>query len=164
MDEIIFREYNSSKDAIKLHRYLFKQVSLEEIQKDDNYFINEPNKYVRFIVEDCIDRSFIGTITLIINEGSATIHSVVVREDCQRKGIATFMFKKLFDFSKKRGIKSLNISTWNTNKKAISFYKKMGFAINDNSTKGEKNNSRREEISFHYSLNEKSPLCLFIIR
>ncbi|MHA1971851.1 MAG: GNAT family N-acetyltransferase [Candidatus Hodarchaeales archaeon] len=155
MRGIIFRKYDPFKDAITLNRYLFTAVSLLELKEDDKFFIDDPDKYVRFVVEDCNDSSFIGTITLIIDGSSATIHSVVVREDYQRKGIATLMFQKLFEFSEMQGIRRLNVSTWSSNQKAISFYKKMGFRINKSVIDEVTTKNQKEEISFSFLIDEQ---------
>ena len=68
------------------------------------------------------------TIGLPRND-SAEIVSLAVSPDWRRKGIGTILTNSLIDHFKEKGLKEISLCVRTKNKKAISFYQKLGFKI-----------------------------------
>lgn len=57
------------------------------------------------------------------------IEGIIVRIDLQRKGIGTQLMNYLENIARENGLIKLRLEVFKSNKKAISFYKKLGYSI-----------------------------------
>ena len=98
-------------------------INFKEILKDSNsnFFIAEINgTIVGFI-------NFMTRRTLLHPGPSGLIDELVVSQKYQNKGIGKHLIQKAIEKSRQIGCYEIEVSTEYNNKKAIDFYKKLGF-------------------------------------
>ena len=161
---LIFRQYQPNKDIQSLVKFLFTGTTTAKIKEEDKLFLNHPDTHYRFVVEDLENNSLVGTITLIldrkIQSRSATIFSVVTRQDKCREGIGSLMIEKIKKFSKSRNLDHLLVSTTGKNQAAKILFIRTGFIEVEKLPDGyisENRNHRilEDEIFFHFSLEKE---------
>ncbi|NPV50178.1 MAG: ribosomal protein S18-alanine N-acetyltransferase [Candidatus Methanofastidiosum sp.] len=90
-------------------------------------FLFESYRDTFLVVEK--DKEVIGFVIGIVQKKEGHILVIAIRDDFKRKGIGTFLMKKLIDIYKKKGITRLKLEVRVSNIAAISMYKNLGFKI-----------------------------------
>ncbi|NYT03673.1 MAG: ribosomal protein S18-alanine N-acetyltransferase [Candidatus Methanofastidiosa archaeon] len=90
-------------------------------------FLFESYRDTFLVVEK--DGEVIGFVIGIVQKKEGHILVIAIRDDFKRKGIGTFLMKKLIDIYKKKGITRLKLEVRASNIAAISMYKNLGFKI-----------------------------------
>ncbi|MEK6808619.1 MAG: GNAT family N-acetyltransferase [Nanoarchaeota archaeon] len=123
------------KDAECIANVLVKSYNIKDLKEGREIFNNEIKKQHHYIV--AVEQGkIIGIVTWIVNglpkHGLCELDRIAVLQEYQGKGIARDLFNKLIETAskeyKKHGFKlrKLFILTHADNKRAQSFYKKMG--------------------------------------
>lgn len=75
------------------------------------------------------NNDIIATIGIMqdINENTAKLHSLYVRKDYRKKGIATILCNYCEKFAKEKGYESIILHTYTKFEEAMKFYKKIGY-------------------------------------
>ncbi|MFX0137948.1 MAG: GNAT family N-acetyltransferase [Candidatus Hodarchaeota archaeon] len=97
--------------------------NFKKILKDSNsnFLIAEIDKRVVGFI------NFITRKTLLHSGLSGLIDELIVSQEYQNKGIGQYLIQKAIEECKKLGCYEMEVSTEFENKKAIGFYKKIGF-------------------------------------
>jgi len=112
---------------------IYKVLNLENQNFDYPY----PPEIINFLYE-CYRDTFlvvenkeevIGFVIGITQKDEGHILVIAIRDDYKKKGIGTFLMKKLMDIYEKNGIKKLKLEVRVSNVPAISMYKRLGFKI-----------------------------------
>jgi ribosomal-protein-alanine N-acetyltransferase len=112
---------------------IYKVLNLENQNFDYPY----PPEIINFLYE-CYRDTFlvvenkeevIGFVIGITQKDEGHILVIAIRDDYKKKGIGTFLMKKLMDIYEKKGIKKLKLEVRVSNVPAISMYKRLGFKI-----------------------------------
>ncbi len=90
-------------------------------------FLFESYRDTFLVVEK--DGEVIGFVIGIVQKKEGHILVIAIRDDFKRKGVGTFLMKKLIDIYKKKGITRLKLEVRASNIAAISMYKNLGFKI-----------------------------------
>ncbi|NYT03123.1 MAG: ribosomal protein S18-alanine N-acetyltransferase [Candidatus Methanofastidiosa archaeon] len=90
-------------------------------------FLYESYRDTFLVVEK--DTEVIGFVIGIVQKKEGHILVIAIRDDFKRKGIGTFLMKKLIDIYEKKGINRLKLEVRVSNIAAISMYKHLGFKI-----------------------------------
>ncbi len=107
----------------------------EGIEKDiaiNNFKDMLKDSNSKFLIAE-IDNRVVGFITFIIRKTllhsglSGLIDELIVSQDYQNKGIGQYLVEGVIEQCKKLGCCEIEVSTELENKKAIRFYKKLGF-------------------------------------
>ncbi|MGV8171121.1 MAG: GNAT family N-acetyltransferase [Candidatus Woesearchaeota archaeon] len=118
------RKYNP-KDREKIKRHI-KGILYEIFGKHKVNPFEEFKKYDLFLVAEEDDK-IVATAAVYIDKNSGIIKRMYVKRSYRKKGIAQKMYNRIETYSKKRGIKTLKLSTTPQMKDAIKFYKRNGF-------------------------------------
>ncbi|XRP96724.1 KEOPS complex subunit Pcc1 [Methanocaldococcus sp. 16A] len=103
----------------KWARWYFKWLMRRD---EDGFFVYEmEGKPIGFVACDC------NWISNIEKREVAEIHEIFVAPDFRGKGIGTALINKAIEYAKKRGRNIVELWVGVENKKAIEFYKKLGF-------------------------------------
>jgi ribosomal-protein-alanine N-acetyltransferase len=112
---------------------LYKVIELEYQNFDYPYppeivnFLFEFYRDTFLVVEK--DREVIGFVIGIVQKKEGHILVIAIRDDFKRKGIGTFVMRKLIDVYEKKSITRLKLEVRVSNIAAISMYKNLGFKI-----------------------------------
>ena len=112
---------------------IYRVIELEYQNFDYPYppeivnFLFESYRDTFLVVEK--DGEVIGFVIGIVQKKEGHILVIAIRDDFKRKGIGTFLMKKLIDIYKKKGITRLKLEVRASNIAAISMYKNLGFKI-----------------------------------
>lgn len=90
-------------------------------------FLYESHRDTFLVAEK--ERVVIGFVIGIIQKKEGHILVIAIRDDYKKKGIGTFLMKKLIDIYKKKGITQLKLEVRASNVAALSMYKNLGFKI-----------------------------------
>ncbi len=105
--------------------------------ENQNFDYPYPPEIINFLYE-CYRDTFlvvenkeevIGFVIGITQKDEGHILVIAIRDDYKKKGIGTFLMKKLMDIYEKNGIKKLKLEVRVSNVPAISMYKRLGFKI-----------------------------------
>ncbi|NYT14015.1 MAG: ribosomal protein S18-alanine N-acetyltransferase [Candidatus Methanofastidiosa archaeon] len=112
---------------------IYRVIELEYQNFDYPYppeivnFLFESYRDTFLVVEK--DGEVIGFVIGIVQKKEGHILVIAIRDDFKRKGVGTFLMKKLIDIYKKKGITRLKLEVRASNIAAISMYKNLGFKI-----------------------------------
>ena len=90
-------------------------------------FLYESHRDTFLVAEK--EREVIGFVIGIVQKKEGHILVIAIRDDYKKKGIGTFLMKKLIDIYKKKGIAQLKLEVRASNVAALSMYKNLGFKI-----------------------------------
>ncbi|KYC50148.1 MAG: putative N-acetyltransferase [Candidatus Methanofastidiosum methylothiophilum] len=90
-------------------------------------FLYESHRDTFLVAEK--EREVIGFVIGIVQKKEGHILVIAIRDDYKKKGIGTFLMKKLIDIYKKKGITQLKLEVRASNVAALSMYKNLGFKI-----------------------------------
>lgn len=90
-------------------------------------FLYESHRDTFLVAEK--EREVIGFVIGIVQKKEGHILVIAIRDDYKKKGIGTFLMKKLIDTYKKKGITQLKLEVRASNVAALSMYKNLGFKI-----------------------------------
>lgn len=105
--------------------------------ENQNFDYPYPPEIINFLYE-CYRDTFlvvenkeevIGFVIGITQKDEGHILVIAIRDDYKKKGIGTFLMKKLMEIYEKKGIKKLKLEVRVSNVPAISMYKRLGFKI-----------------------------------
>lgn len=71
----------------------------------------------------------IGFVIGITQKNEGHILVIAIKEEYKKKGVGTFLMKKLMDIYEKKGVMKLKLEVRASNTPALSMYKKLGFKI-----------------------------------
>ena len=105
--------------------------------ENQNFDYPYPPEIINFLYECYRDtflvvenkKEVIGFVIGITQKDEGHILVIAIRDDYKKKGIGTFLMKKLMDIYEKNGIKKLKLEVRVSNVPAISMYKRLGFKI-----------------------------------
>ena len=89
-----------------------------------------------FVAE--IDGKLVGTILVGFDGHRGWIYSLAVEPDHRKKGIGSLLVKKAIQELKALGCLKVNLQIEGDNSGTVSFYKKLGFAVEDRISMGKK--------------------------
>jgi ribosomal protein S18 acetylase RimI-like enzyme len=81
------------------------------------------------------NEELVGLLAFYTNLNSVFITNVSLDRSLQGSGFGVKMFNKLFEIIKDKNIEKVNLEVNSKNKKAINFYKSMGFDLENESGK-----------------------------
>lgn len=90
-------------------------------------FLYESHRDTFLVAEK--EREVIGFVIGIVQKKEGHILVIAIRDDYKKKGIGTFLMKKLIEIYKKKGITQLKLEVRASNVAALSMYKNLGFKI-----------------------------------
>ncbi|NOH95677.1 GNAT family N-acetyltransferase [Vibrio sp. 99-70-13A1] len=61
------------------------------------------------------------------------IHLLIVFPECQEQGLGSKIMAQVYDIAEREQCNSITLSSFKSNKKAIEFYRKLGYKITDDS-------------------------------
>lgn len=95
-------------------------------------FLEVSDKEEFWIAVD-VDDNILGTIGIMndIQTDTAKLHSLYVRKDGRRNGVATELYKTSFKFAKECNYKKIILHTYREFETAIKFYEKKGFCLDE---------------------------------
>ena len=134
---IIIKEYsNEYKDKVIefLIEVAIKEFGFEEWREYFNraefLAFNIPNENFWIAVDN--SNNIVGTIGILNDKisNTAKLHSLYVKKEYRKNGIATVLYNYGIDFAKKFGYKDIILHTYRVFNEAIKFYKKNGFKVN----------------------------------
>ncbi|RFN58593.1 GNAT family N-acetyltransferase [Marixanthomonas ophiurae] len=131
--ETFFETYASENTKEDMDAYLAKNFNTEHLQRS----IINPDSFYYFAMNH---QEVIGYLK--VNQGSAQtdnklpdaleIERIYILSKFQRKGVGKLLLKKAVEKAQSFNIKTLWLSVWDKNQKAIYFYKNQGFKAFDN--------------------------------
>jgi len=80
-----------------------------------------------WVAKDTITREIAGFICFWIIWDEMHILNIAVRKSLQGRGIGSLLISEAFNYAVKKQVKWIRLEVRETNQKAISFYKKLGF-------------------------------------
>ncbi len=116
-----FKEGNVS-DILKLERELFEDPYSEETLRRE---LELPFS-VGLVAK--LEGKIVGYCLAWIVDDTCEIHRIGVAENLQGKGVGRKLLTSLLEISRKRGVKQAILEVSEKNKKAISFYRNLGFS------------------------------------
>ena len=90
-------------------------------------FLYEFHRDTFLVVER--DKDVIGFVIGIVQKREGHILVIAIRDDYKKKGIGTFLMKRLIDAYEKKGITRLKLEVRASNVAALSMYRNLGFKI-----------------------------------
>jgi len=128
--------FSTKEDIISLKKMFNKVVrekrflpTIEEIEEVGNEWIDLRNHDLTIVAE--IQDELIGQIQLERLEDDATHHvceiGIIVDPDYRGKGVGSRLLEKAIQTAKHIGFEKICLSTFHTNRNAISLYTKFGF-------------------------------------
>ncbi|WP_457639850.1 ribosomal protein S18-alanine N-acetyltransferase [Persephonella sp.] len=78
-----------------------------------------------------LNKSLAGFLAGEIIFSEASITMIAVKKEYQGKGVGSFMLDWFYSVAKKEGVKNIWLEVSADNKKAVEFYKKRGFLLQD---------------------------------
>lgn len=90
-------------------------------------FLYESHRDTFLVAEK--DEDVIGFVIGIVQKKEGHVLVIAIRDDYKKKGIGTFLMKKLIDVYKKKGITRLKLEVRASNVAALSMYRNLGFKI-----------------------------------
>lgn len=75
------------------------------------------------------DKDVIGFVIGIVQKKEGHVLVIAIRDDYKKRGVGTFLMKKLIDVYKKKGITQLKLEVRASNVAALSMYRNLGFKI-----------------------------------
>lgn len=156
MEEINIIKYEE-KYLEKLITFL-KNIAIEEFSFNDwkDYF--ESGRFLQLNTErDCFwlalnnNNEILGTIGLVTDYDykTAKLHSLYVRKDIRKNGIASSLYKKAEDFAKEKEYDIIILHTYPEFSEAIKFYKNRGYKV-------DKDIDSKDGIWYYKKLNSNS--------
>jgi|TARA_R100000479_G_scaffold34767_1_gene15120 ribosomal protein S18 acetylase RimI-like enzyme len=131
--ETFFNTYVAENTKEDMDAYLAENFNTELLQRS----IINPDSFFYFALNK---KEIIGYLK--VNRGTAQtdtklpdaveIERIYVVSGLQRKGVGKLLLNKAIEKAQSLKIKTLWLSVWEKNKKAIAFYKKQGFTAFDN--------------------------------
>jgi GNAT superfamily N-acetyltransferase len=112
-----FKEYDYKSVLEAFKAFLQKEGSLSFLA----YFQGEPIGYATVFTRKYAENPFRKSYTSLV------IDQMCVNKEFRGKGVGRGLVATIRDFAKQKGIDKLELSVWNQNKEAKSFYLKMGF-------------------------------------
>lgn len=117
----------------------FSEVSLKDVEEllKENFEHSWSKEQIlssnRFSIKKTIlyEDQVIGFFASEIIFSEASITMIALKKEFQNKGIGKFILNWFLDFSKEKGVKSIWLEVSVNNKKAVRFYKKFGFEVQD---------------------------------
>ena len=102
-----------------------------------NFEYPSPPEIINFLYECYRDtflvveknEEFIGFVIGITQKNEGHILVIAIKESYKKKGVGTFLMKKLMDIYEKKGVMKLKLEVRASNTPALSMYKKLGFKI-----------------------------------
>jgi ribosomal protein S18 acetylase RimI-like enzyme len=67
-------------------------------------------------------------LPLFVPRRYASIESLVVREDCQRRGIGRRLVRDAERWARAKGAEEIELNVWEFNTGAVAFYERLGYA------------------------------------
>ena len=96
------------------------------ISKDSLHSLKNIDRYVYFIVKNSKEAA-IGYMIIKNAVDIAELEYILVDKDFRNCGVGTMLIQELTNYCVQNGIKKIMLEVRNSNKSAISFYKKSGF-------------------------------------
>ena len=90
-------------------------------------FLYESHRDTFLVAEK--DKNVIGFVIGMVQKREGHVLVIAIRDDYKKKGIGTFLMKKLIDVYKKKGITQLKLEVRASNVAALSMYRNLGFKI-----------------------------------
>ncbi|MEN6378649.1 MAG: ribosomal protein S18-alanine N-acetyltransferase [Methanofastidiosum sp.] len=90
-------------------------------------FLYESHRDTFLVAEK--DGDVIGFVIGMVQKREGHVLVIAIRDDYKKKGIGTFLMKKLIDVYKKKGITRLKLEVRVSNVAALSMYRNLGFKI-----------------------------------
>lgn len=90
-------------------------------------FLYEFHRDTFLVVEN--DKVVIGFVIGIVQKREGHILVIAIRDDYKKKGVGTFLMKRLIDAYEKKGITRLKLEVRASNLAALSMYRNLGFKI-----------------------------------
>jgi len=131
---VILREYDFESDPEKLVKYLFDKMNskegVKELRKEDKIFREATLGLTRFVAE--IEGELHATITVEQGNSMWTEHrfrlfSIVTSLQYHGTGLSQLLFQYVKEWIIKQNGNLILVETWEDNKRACSFYEKLGF-------------------------------------
>jgi GNAT superfamily N-acetyltransferase len=113
-----FKEYDYLSILKAIKSFLDREESLSFIA----YFKEEPIGYATVFERKYEENPFRKRYTSIV------IDQMCVKKEFRAKGVGSRLVTTIRDYAKQRGIDKLELSVWNQNEEAKSFYIRMGFS------------------------------------
>lgn len=158
---VLLREYDFKNDPPKLVKHLFDQMNSEmgisKLREGDSWFHDNFITRVRLVAE--INGELYATTTLEgclgpVKNDKYTLFSVVTAEKYRGTGLSQLLFDFTCRWARNHSGRLLLAETWESNKDARKFYRKMGFRQYGILPKGIKKRSGDGfEDEIHYFLN-----------
>ncbi|KYC53992.1 MAG: putative N-acetyltransferase [Candidatus Methanofastidiosum methylothiophilum] len=112
---------------------LYKVIDIEYQNFDYPY----PPEIINFLYESYRDtflvvetnKAIIGFVIGIVQKKEGHILVIAIKDEYKKKGIGTFLMKKLIEVYEKKGITQLKLEVRTSNLAAITMYKRLGFKI-----------------------------------
>lgn len=128
----------------KLYNLAYLSGRESRFKLDKNFNLNHFKKLYKTWINNSIDKSFgfkvfyivnkdtpIAFVTLNKKEKEGQIGLIAVNEDYQGQGLGKLLINHVETFCVINGINTLTIPTQHTNTSAMTFYKKLGYNINE---------------------------------
>ena len=112
-----FKEYDYPSVLEAIRSFLDREELLSFIV----YLQEEPIGYATLFEKKYEENQYRKSYTSIV------IDQMCVKKEFRRKGVGSRLVSTIRDFAKQQGIDKLELSVWNQNEEAKSFYKGMGF-------------------------------------
>ncbi len=113
---------------------IFKEGFSEELRNHIYTIWNDPNQEIVVAEMDGILCGFAVLNHIVRPENPymkerdfMDVDEFCVDKDFRRKGVATKMISFIRDYTKEKGIKSLELNMWEFNEEALAFYEAVGF-------------------------------------
>ncbi len=112
---------------------IYKIMELEYENFDNPYppnlinFLYESHRDTFLVVEK--DEVVIGFAVGIIQKKEGHILAIAIREDYKKRGVGTFLMKRLLKVYEKKGVNRLKLEVRVSNVAALAMYKNLGFKI-----------------------------------
>ena len=113
-----FKEY----DYPSVFKTIKSFLDREETHSFIVYLQEEPIGYATIFEKEYQENPFRKSYTSLV------IDQMCVKKEFRRKGVGSRLVSTIRDFAKQRGIDKLELSVWNQNEEAKSFYARMGFS------------------------------------